>query len=253
MGPSDADVAALNVGPHPHIGLQTVTWLLAGTVLHRDSLGSEQLIRPGQLNLMTAGRGVSHAEETPPGSRGTLHGLQLWVAQPDSTRFGEPAFEHHAALPEVAVGGGRATVLVGDFLGACSPARADTKLMGVDLVIAPGATTLPLDPAFEHGLTVAEGALEVAGDHQAVKPGSLAYLGAGRDELRLTSADGARALLLGGAPFGSEVLMWWNFVARTRAEVEEAYADWQAGGERFGSFASPLARIPAPRPHWVAE
>lgn len=247
FGPADVADASMQVGPHPHIGLQTVTWVLDGIVLHRDSLGSEQLIRPGQLNLMTAGRGVSHAEETPETVRGTLHGVQLWVAQPDATRFGDAAFEHHASLPRAEVGGAVATVLVGELAGARSPARTDTPLVGVDLAVA-GAASVPLDPNFEHGLLVVDGALDVEGE--TVGPGAFAYLGPGRDEVGLTARPGTRALLLGGAPFGETLLMWWNFVARSRAEVEEAFSDWEAGSSRFGEVRSSLSRIGAPRPQW---
>jgi len=134
FGPADVAEASMLVGPHPHLGLHTVTWVLDGEVVHHDSLGSEQLIKPGQLNLMTAGRGVAHAEETPPGATGALHGLQLWVAQPDATRSGPAAFEHHSALPEAEVGPVVATVLVGELAGVRSPARADSPLVGADLL-----------------------------------------------------------------------------------------------------------------------
>src|SRR5690606_19665891 len=127
IGPSVVDGSpGLGIGPHPHIGLQTVTWLLSGEVLHRDSLGSEQLIRPGQLNLMSAGNGVAHSEESPAGAGGELHGIQLWVAQPERTRHGEPAFEHHASLPQVEQDSALVTVLVGEFGGVASQARRDT-------------------------------------------------------------------------------------------------------------------------------
>ncbi|HVF76402.1 MAG TPA: pirin family protein [Acidimicrobiales bacterium] len=240
LGPTDV---ALDIGPHPHIGLHTVTWLLDGEVLHRDSLGSEQAIRPGQLNLMTAGHGIAHSEETPASYRGAHHGVQLWVAQPESTRHGGPAFEHHAELPVVEQPTFTATVLVGELAGARSPARSDTPLVGADLRLRAGRTVLPLDPAFEHAVAVFDGAARV--DGHAVEAGTLAYLAPGRDELVL---DGdARALLLGGEPFDDTVLMWWNFVARTRGEVDAARADWNSGSDRFGAVASPLDRIPAPQ------
>src|SRR4051812_47074045 len=137
MGPGKVTAArGLDIGPHPHIGLQTVTWLLLGEVLHRDSLGSEQLIRPGQLNLMTAGSGVSHAEETAGVYEGEIHGLQLWVAQPEATRNGPPAFEHHAELPQTEIDRAVATVLAGDLDGASSPARRDTDHVGIDLALS---------------------------------------------------------------------------------------------------------------------
>ena len=249
FGPADVPEVSMQVGPHPHIGLHTVTWVLEGEVLHRDSLGSEQLIKPGQLNLMTAGRGVAHAEETPSGSAGTLHGLQLWVAQPVATRSGAPAFEHHSALPEAEVGPLVATVLVGELAGAHAPARADSPLVGAD-VVATGPATLSLDPAFEHALVVVDGPLAVNGS--AVAPGAFAYLGPGRDEIELAPAAGGRvrALLLGGVPFAEPILMWWNFVARTREEMVEARSAWEAGSDRFGPVESGLERIPAPPPLW---
>jgi redox-sensitive bicupin YhaK (pirin superfamily) len=159
MTPSTVSAAGggLDIGPHPHIGLQTVTWLAAGELLHTDSVGSEQLIRPGQLNLMTAGRGVAHAEQTPRSFRGPVHGMQLWVALPERTRHDDPAFEHHAELPGVELDRSTATVLIGSFAGAESPARRDTDHLGVELLLRPGASTVPLTAAHEHGLVVMEG------------------------------------------------------------------------------------------------
>jgi redox-sensitive bicupin YhaK (pirin superfamily) len=240
----------MEIGPHPHTGLHTVTWLVSGELVHHDSIGSEQPIRPGQLNLMTAGHGVAHAEETPAAGGAPAgvvqHGIQLWVAQPESTRHGPAAFEHHADLPTAGLAGGRATVLVGALAGsdAVSPARHDTPLVGVELVLASGGP-VPLDPGFEHALVVLEGALAVEG--ATVDPGTLVYLGRGRDGVVLAPAgDGARALLLGGAPFGEEIVMGWNFVARSREEIDRAAADWSAGADRFGAVDSALPRIPAP-------
>jgi quercetin 2,3-dioxygenase len=249
MGPIVADSGeGMGIGPHPHMGLHTVTWLVAGELLHRDSLGSEQTIRPGQLNLMTAGRGVSHAEEPTGRSDGGLHGIQLWVAQPEATRFGDPGFEHHEDLPQVELGVASATVLVGALEGSVSSARADTDLVGVDLQLGPGSTAVPLEPGFEHALVVLEGAVEVSGS--AVTPGHLGYLGTGRDEVGLTATGPTRLLLIGGVPFESPIVMWWNFVGRSRPEMTSAAADWNAGAERFGDPDSTLDRIPAPLPPW---
>ncbi len=247
FGPVDLEQSdGMQVGPHPHIGLQTVTWLLEGDVLHTDSVGSEQPIRPGQVNLMTAGRGVAHAESARRNDRGT-HGIQLWVAQPESTRHGDPAFEHHAELPSVDLGEGTATVIVGELGGIASPARHDTPLVAADLALRPGAATVPLDPTWEHALVVSDGVVEV--DGAAVVPGQLAYLGLDRHGVELRSAGAARALLVGGEPF-EEIVMWWNFVARTREEIVAARADWEADGERFADVRSHLARIPAPATPW---
>jgi quercetin 2,3-dioxygenase len=252
MGPADVDErSGLDIGAHPHTGLQTVTWLVDGQALHRDSLGTEQRLAPGQLNLMTAGRGVSHSEEATGRYRGRLEGLQLWIAQPDATRTGDPAFEHHAELPQVELAGGVGTVLVGELSGETSPARTDTALVGVDLDLRPGTTVLPLHPEWEHALVLVRGAVGV--DDRPVRPGALAYVGEGRDELVLDVAEPTRAVLLGGAPFEEPLLMWWNFVGRSRDELSAAYASWQDQDDRFGRVASALPRIPAPPPYWRAS
>lgn len=241
VGPA---TATMGVGPHPHIGLQTVTWLLDGEIRHTDSLGSDQVIRPGQLNLMTAGRGVAHAEEST-GASSSVHAVQLWVAQPSPTRDGAPAFEHHAELPVVELGSGTATVLVGDLDGASSPARADSPLVGIAVDLhAGGASSLPIVSAYEHAVVPLDVPVTVGDDD--VAPGQLAYVGPGRDELVLRTAGDARLLVLGGAPFGERLTMWWNFVARDRDEIAAARADWHAGDERFGPVASNLERIDAP-------
>lgn len=247
FGPVGVDRSdSMQVGPHPHIGLQTVTWLLEGEVLHTDSLGTEQPIRPGQLNLMTAGGGIAHAESARP-STGT-HGIQLWVAQPEDTRHGDPAFEHHAELPRVALSGAEATVLVGELAEVTSPARHDTPLVGADLVLSAGTTTVPLTSTWEHALVVADGSIRI--DGRRVSPGVLAYLAPGRHEVEIGADAPARALLVGGEPFPGEVLMWWNFVARTRDEIDLARTEWNAGADRFGEVPTPLERIPAPGTPW---
>jgi quercetin 2,3-dioxygenase len=253
MGPADVtESSGLDVGPHPHMGLQTVTWLLAGEALHHDSLGSEQVIAPGQLNLMTAGGGVAHAEEATGSYSGRLHGVQLWVAQPEATRHGDAAFEHHADLPQVELAGAQATILVGDLDGAASPARRDTELVGVDVDAGAGATlALPVRRDFEHALVVLDGAVTVGGE--TLTPGHLGYLGRDRDEIPLHAEERSRVLLLGGVPFPEPILMFWNFVARDRAEMEAAWRDWNDDTGRFGRVTSTLARIPSPRPYWLAS
>jgi redox-sensitive bicupin YhaK (pirin superfamily) len=249
MGPATfAEGTSVDIGPHPHIGLQTVTWLLEGELLHRDGLGSEQLIRPGQLNLMTAGRGLAHAEEgTGPASR-RMHGVQLWVALPAATRDGDPAFAHHAALPQVELGGGTATVLVGALGDVASPARRDTDHVGIALDLGGDPVTLPLDPAHEHALVVMSGALRLGA--AVVAPGHLGYLGPGRDELRLAPVGPTRALLVGGVPFPEPILMWWNYVARTRDEVTAAHRAWTDRTDRFAPVPSSLPRIDTAPPPW---
>jgi quercetin 2,3-dioxygenase len=249
----------IDVAPHPHTALHTVTWLTDGEILHRDSLGSEQPIRPGQLNLMSAGRGVSHSEEGT-GYAGSLEGVQLWVAQPATTRDGAPAFEHHAALPTCALTGdgtngrsGRATatVLLGEVGGAVSPARTDWPTVGAEIHLHHGSVVVPVDPAFEHALVVVRGAVEVG---QVVVPGHLAYLGGGRHELTLAAADPASGpttvLLIGGKPWPEPLVMWWNYVGPSHDTVTQAHLDWESGHERFGRVASSLPRTPSPAPPW---
>jgi len=248
MGPADVtEGAGLDVGPHPHIGLQTVTWLLDGEALHKDTLGSEQVIAPGQLNLMTAGNAVAHAEEATGHYRGLLEGIQLWIAQPEATRNGPAAFEHHAELPQVDLPGAVASVLVGEYEGVRSPARHDTPLVGVDLDVHK-RTAVPLRRDFEHAIIVLRGSVAISG--MPIVPGRLAHLGLGRDEIELDAGEPSRVMLLGGTPFEEPLIMWWNFVARTREEIDAAYASWRDQGDRFGRVRSRLPVIPAAAPHW---
>jgi redox-sensitive bicupin YhaK (pirin superfamily) len=248
MGPADVtENSGLDVGPHPHIGLQTVTWLVDGEVLHRDSLGSEAVVKPGQLNLMTSGDAVSHAEESTGHYRGTLEGIQLWVALPEETRHGAAAFEHHTDLPRLELDGGVATVLVGELDGLASPARHDTPLVGLDLALH-RPVTVPLRPDFEYALVVLQGSVGI--DGRALVPGTLGYLGRGRDELRVDVREPAKAVLLGGEPFEEPIMMWWNFVGRNRSEIDAAYASWAAQDDRFGRVRSSLPLIPAKAPFW---
>jgi quercetin 2,3-dioxygenase len=240
--------ATMRVGPHPHIGLHTVTWLLEGEVVHTDSLGSEQPIRPGQLNLMTAGHGIAHAEDGGPIDRPS-HGVQLWVAQPSSTRHGAPRFAHHPELPIERLDDAVLTVLTGAVGSSTSPARTDAPSIGVDLVVD-GVAEIPLDETYEHALVVVDGTLEIEGRRVAV--GQLAYLGTGRATVGVRGDGPARALLLGGAPFEEPIFMWWNFVARDRDEMETAAQEWNEGSDRFGEVAGGLEVIEAPPPHWLA-
>lgn len=249
MGPADATpTRGLDVGPHPHCGLQTVTWLTQGEVLHHDSLGTTQLIAPGQLNLMTAGRGVSHSEEATGTYAGPVEGIQLWMAQPTATRDGDPAFEHHASLPVLELAGGQATVLVGTLGGTASPARVDSPMVGAELLVE-GPTAVPVDPAFEHGLIVLEGAVEVEGE--VLTPGHLGYLAPGPSELVLAPEPSARVMLLGGVPFPEPIVMWWNYVIRDRAEATAAHRAWLADDGRFGTVESTLERVIVDLPPWA--
>ncbi|MEQ1883433.1 MAG: pirin family protein [Bryobacteraceae bacterium] len=216
----------MDVAPHPHVGLQTVSWLLDGEVIHNDSLGCEGLIRPGELNLMTAGHGIAHTEETPTENTGHLSGVQLWVALPDAQRNGAPAFHQYSSLPKFDLPGGHATLIMGEWAGNTSPATAYSPMMGAEVCVHPGQQlTAPLRADWEHALVVLEG--EVSTSHQTLVLDALHYLKPGHTELNLKSERGAKVMLLGGAPFGETILMWWNFVARTAEEIQAARDNWQ--------------------------
>ncbi len=237
----------MHVPEHPHTGLQTVTWLFDGEVRHQDSLGSDQLIRPGQLNLMTAGRGIAHAEDTAVGVSpdAPMHGLQLWVALPGSAVDVAPSFAHHADLPAVDLDGVQATVLVGSLGGLSSAAVSYTPLLGAELVLAAGASTsVPLDVSYEHALLAVDGDVRLEG--RAVDAGTLLYLGMARDELAVSSVSGGRAFLIGGTPLGEQLVMWWNFVGRSHEDIAGARADWEAGAPRFAPVPNYAERLAAP-------
>jgi hypothetical protein len=246
FGPDEvAGRPGMQVPPHPHTGLQTVSWLVDGEILHRDSLGSLQTIVPGQLNLMTAGHGIAHSEESPADHPPVMHGLQLWVAMPDHARHAGARFDHHPGVPVVSAGDLTITVVVGTFAGERSPAAVHSPLVGAELVPAGDAPArLPLDPGFEYAVLVMAGSAEVAG--VALPPGSLLYLGRGRSELRLRAPAGSRLFLLGGKPFAEPLVMWWNFVGRSHEEIAAARADWMAG-RRFGAVSG-YAGEPLPAP-----
>ncbi|MDJ1640573.1 pirin family protein [Streptomyces pakalii] len=245
-GPDDiADEPGMQVPPHPHMGLQTVSWLHDGEVLHRDSLGSLQTVRPRELGLMTSGRAISHSEESPKEHARLLHGAQLWVALPDAHRHVEPHFQHHVDLPVVAAPGLSATVILGELDGAASPGTAYTPIVGADLSLTGGTETrLPLDPDFEYAVLSMSGEAEV--DGVPVLPGSMLYLGCGRTELPLRAVSDAGLMLLGGEPFEEELVMFWNFIARSGEEIVQARKDWEEGS-RFGEVKGyDGARLSAP-------
>jgi quercetin 2,3-dioxygenase len=249
-GPQDASGAgAMQVPPHPHTGLQTVTWLLDGRVHHQDSLGNDVLVRPGELNLMTAGRGISHAETSPGGATGDLRGLQLWVALPSAHRDVSPDLGHHADLPVVHGDGVDATVLLGSFMGATSPARTFTPIVGAEMALR-AAAAVDLEPAYEHAvLALCD---DLVADGTPVERGHLVHLPPGRTVLRLSAGrTEGRLLLLGGEPFDEELLMWWNFVARSHDEIVEVREEWMAAVDgaatRFGRVSGyDGGALPAP-------
>jgi redox-sensitive bicupin YhaK (pirin superfamily) len=238
----------MEIGPHPHIGLATVTWLFSGEAEHSDSLGTTQLIRPGELNLMSAGHGIAHAEQ---GLGSKLHGAQMWLAQPEGTRHGASTFEHHADLPRLDFATGEAAVILGTFDGIASPARTDTELMGIDLRLRRGRVELPIVAGHEHAVVPIDQPVLVG--ETIVEPGWLGLIPTGLGALRLdVRADRARVLVVGGEPLGERIQMWWNFVARTRDEITEAWQAWDTGDmDRFGLVPTGLARIDAPVPPWV--
>ncbi len=239
----------MSVAPHPHTGLQTVSWLFSGEIEHRDSAGNQAMVRPGEVNLMTAGRGISHSEISTPGTT-ELHGVQLWVALPDDARDVAPGFAHHAP-PELSGAGWTARVFLGSLLGHTSPVTTYTPLLGAEIGLAAGTRVdLDVDTTFEHGVLVDHGVVGV-GEKDA-KPGELAHVAPGRTSLTLTAHDDARVVLLGGPPFGESIVMWWNFVGRTHEEVVGYRDEWQAQitdagivDGRFG-VVSDMPPIPAP-------
>lgn len=257
MSPDDFEAPhPLEIGPHPHIGLATVTWLLSGSALHSDSLGTEQLIRPGQLNLMTSGGGIAHAEEgidagSDAGGQGIM-GVQMWLAQPEATRHSGSQFQHLEAIPRVEFPTAEGMVLIGSIAGESSPARVDHPTVGIDLTLRP-QVSLPTESTFEHGVIPLDATIKVA--DTIVEPGSLAIIPPGHNELHLeTRGRPGRVMVLGGEPLGEEVTMWWNFVARTRSEITEAWEDWNRGNDdRFGPVPTRLERIEAPTPPWLRE
>ncbi|MHA6631244.1 pirin family protein [Pseudonocardia sichuanensis] len=227
-GPDDVAVTGgMQMPRHPHTGLATVSWLFSGRVEHLDSGGTAASVVPGELNLMIAGRGITHQELSAAETR-TLHGVQLWYALPDETRFGENAFAHHAPEP-VTLPGVTARVFLGELLGSVSPVETRTPdLLGAELVLDPGATArLPVRADFEHAV-LAENA-EVTVNSAAVGHRALAYVPPGADTLVVTAGDReARVILLGGVPLDEQIVMWWNFVGRNHDEIVEFRRRYQA-------------------------
>ncbi|WP_396904759.1 pirin family protein [Mycolicibacterium phlei] len=248
-GPHDVRAGGgMDVPPHPHTGLQTVTWLFSGEVEHRDSGGVHALVRPGELNLMTAGAGICHSEVSTPNTR-VLHGVQLWVALPDDARDTGRDFAHFAPIPR-RLDGATLRVFLGELAGARSPVPTFTPLLGAQLDLDPAAgVTLELDPAFEHGVLVDRGDVAVAGTALAV--GELSFHPVGCTGLRVANrgAEPARVVVLGGTPFREQLVMWWNFVGRSHDEIAAYRRLWEAGDTRFGSvsgYRGVLSRLPAP-------
>ncbi|MBO1756176.1 bifunctional pirin family protein/GNAT family N-acetyltransferase [Allobranchiibius sp. CTAmp26] len=254
-GPDDVSLTGgMDVPPHPHTGLQTVSWLFSGEVEHRDTLGTHAMVRPGELNLMTAGAGIAHTEVSTPDTT-TLQGVQLWVALPDADRNVDGAFDHYVP-PQVHLQGGRARVFLGDLFGSRSPVHTFSPLLGAELTIEAGAhLDIPVRADFEHGLLVDTGTVTVC--ETSVLRAELGYVGTGADTIPVTNTGDrpARLILLGGTPFGEEVLMWWNFLGRTHEEIARYREQWEARSARFGQvqgYVGETQHLTAPQlPHAV--
>ncbi|GAB2739276.1 pirin family protein [Salinifilum aidingensis] len=252
-GPDDVSTSGgMRVPGHPHVGLQTVSWLFSGAIEHRDTTGAHARVLPGELNLMTAGRGIAHSEHST-ADTSTLHGVQLWVALPEQHRHTAPAFEHHAP-PLLERDGARARVFLGSLLGHTSPVATWTPLLGAELTLRPGQRLdLDVDPGFEHGVLVDTGDVTAAGVDATA--GELVHQSAGARVLpvRAGAAGEARVLLLGGAPLDERIVMWWNFVGRSHDDIAAYREQWQteraapSAGGRFGAFpAAWESTLPAP-------
>jgi len=237
---------AMSVAAHPHVGLQTVSWLFAGKVEHRDSLGSAQIIHPGELNIMTAGGGIAHSELSAPDAE-IMHGVQLWTVLPNSVRNTEPSFEHYANLPVVKKEDLEIRLFVGQFMEAESEARVFSPLLGAEITLAEGSThQLPLRADFEYGALLVVGDIVIDGESLPLT--NLYYSAPGRSVLQVSTTSGAKIVLLGGTPFLEEIVMWWNFIGRSHEEITQMRADWNGKSQRFPYFEDKIhGRIPAPK------
>lgn len=244
----------LQVGPHPHTCLQTFTWMLQGQIRHRDSLGSDQILRPGEVNLMTAGWGIAHTEESVPAKHAIdLESLQLWLAMPASQAAAAPDFQHYAQLPVLLQHGWQGQVLLGEFSGQQAPGQAYTPTVAVDWQLPASSTgVLPLNPAFEYGVYVISGRVQL--DHQPLAARTLGYLPPGQQQVELQALEESRVLLLGGAPFSEPVTLWWNYVGHSKAYISAAQADWERGSGRFGEIPNPVAEpMAGPPVPWAPQ
>lgn len=231
--------------PHPHIGIQTVSWLLDGELEHYDSLGYDAIARPGCVNVMTAGRGIAHAERTPAKNSGRLDGVQLWVALPDETRHAAPSFDHAPEVPRLDLGGGDASIFAGRLGAISAPVAAHSSMLGAGIDCRAGsAVGIDLDREFEHGFFLASGDAELEGTRLEIN--TLYYAPPGRAAAELRSREGARIVLIGGLPLPSPILIWWNFVARTHAEIAAAREAWESGDGFAPVVGHPGPRVPAP-------
>ncbi|MGB5935374.1 MAG: pirin family protein [Ornithinimicrobium sp.] len=226
-GPNDVQATGgMQVPPHPHTGLSTVSWLFSGVVEHRDSVGTHAMVRPGELNLMTAGRGISHSERSTADTR-VLHGVQLWLALPEQARFIDPSFDHYAP-PVISGDGWSAQVFLGSLLGSKSEVATHTPLVGAEIRLESHTTlALDIDPHFEHAVLLDSGAVTI--DDDALAPNHLGYVPTGIHQISITTGDAqARLILIGGEPLGEQIVMWWNFIGRSHEDVETYRQRWQS-------------------------
>ncbi len=244
FGPTD-QLNAMSVAAHPHTGLQTVSWLFSGEVEHRDSLGSVQVIVPGELNLMTSGTGVAHSELSI-NQNTQLHGVQLWTVLPDPDRNCDPTFNHYNNLPVFEWQSISVRVFIGELLGQRSPAKIFSPLIGAELHLPANTQAhFPVDPDYEYGVLVVEGEANV--DQKPVGEGQLHYVPQGRQHIAWSSKNGAKLILLGGKPFTEKIIMWWNFIGRSHDEIVKMREDWQSQSPKFPAFEDHIGgRIPAP-------
>jgi quercetin 2,3-dioxygenase len=248
-GPDDVAISGgMDVAPHPHTGLQTVSWLFAGEVEHRDSLGTHALVRPGELNLMTSGHGICHSEVSTPATR-ILHGVQLWVALPEADRSVARDFQHYVP-PAAHLGGATVRVFLGALADQQSPVTTYSPLLGAEIVLAAHARlSLPVEPSYEHGVLVDIGPVSLSGTR--LRRAELGYLPPGSGPLELVNLgdDPARVLLLGGTPFEEDIIMWWNFVGRSHEEIVAFRDAWESETAQFGrvnGYQGTPQRLPAP-------
>ena len=245
MGPVALDGSrSLDVRPHPHIGLATVTYLFEGEILHRDSLGSVQAIRPREVNWMTAGRGIVHSERTPPELRGRpsrLFGIQTWLALPREAEEDEPSFSHHEGLPTWEEGGVSVTLILGDLFGLASPVPTLSPTIYADVAL--DATRRLAVPAAheQRGIHVVQGSVDIGGGQLAA--GEMAILETGAEAV-VTAREPARLLLFGGARLDAPRHVWWNFVSSREERIAQAASDWESG--RFPKVPGETEFIPLP-------
>jgi hypothetical protein len=239
----------LDVRPHPHIGLATVTYLFEGEILHRDSLGTVQPIQPGAVNWMTAGRGIVHSERTPPElrqSESRVFGIQAWVALPKLHEEMEPSFVHHGAaqLPVIEGEGKRVRLIIGALYGARSPVATLSETIYADVMLSPGARLEVPAQHEERAAYVVEGTLELGSSSSPFKAGRLLVFRPGVEIVLTAPSSPVRLMLLGGEPMDGPRHVWWNFVSSSKERIEQAKAEWKAG--RFAPVPGETEFIPLP-------